>query len=180
MRLDFQDEIESSSITLVAHLEKIITCLRDLQPEHWDWTPNPSAPTARVLAIHTWQWLCCDRQHILEPDFDKHIDVPEAPESTDEICAQLAEEAEHWKQLLSTLTPDKMLEPRQQFGMPHNEMNVRTFYAHMVQNVIYKSGQLSMIYFALGYDGTDPYDAPFPNAIYAQARLAREELASKN
>ena len=178
MRLDFQNEIESSEIILMFHLEKIISYLKALKPEHWDWTPDPAAPTARVIAIHTWQWLCCDRQHILEPDFDKHGDVPDAPESPQEIIACLIQEAENWKELLPTLTPEKMLEPRNQFGMPHNEMNVRFFYAHMAQNVTYKSVQLSMVIFALGYDGTAPYDAPFPNQIYAQARLARTEAES--
>ena len=36
----------------------------------------------------------------------------------------------------------------------------------MYQNCVYKSGQISMIYFALGLDGEGPYEADFPNPIY--------------
>jgi hypothetical protein len=38
----------------------------------------------------------------------------------------------------------------------------------MIQNTIYKHGQFSTLYFALGLDGTEPYSAPFPNPIYAE------------
>jgi hypothetical protein len=47
----------------------------------------------------------------------------------------------------------------------------------MIQNCIYKNGQLATIYFALGLDGTEPYEAPFPNPIYEQAWAALAERA---
>ena len=47
-------------------------------------------------------------------------------------------------------------------------MNVRWFVGHMVQNTIYKHGQFSTIFFAQGLDGDGPYEAPFPNPIYAE------------
>ncbi len=37
---------------------------------------------------------------------------------------------------------------------------------HMLQNCIYKHGQFSALYFALGLDSDAPYDALFPNPIY--------------
>ena len=45
---------------------------------------------------------------------------------------------------------------------------MRGFVCHMIQNTIYKHGQFATIYFALGLDGTEPYNAPFPNPIYEQ------------
>ena len=47
-------------------------------------------------------------------------------------------------------------------------MTTRGYICHMVQNVIYKNGQFSMIFFGLGLDGDGPYEAPFPNPIYRQ------------
>lgn len=32
--------------------------------------------------------------------------------------------------------------------------------------MIYKHGQLSTLFFALGLDGEEPYTAPFPNDVY--------------
>ena len=57
-------------------------------------------------------------------------------------------------------------------------MNTRGFVCHMIQNVIYKHGQFSTIFFALGLDGDGPYEAPFPNAIYKEvwADLTRIHL----
>ena len=67
-----------------------------------------------------------------------------------------------------SLTPEQMDAPRSQFNA--FGMNVRGFVLHIIQNTIYKHGQFATLYFALGLDGTEPYDAPFPNPIYARLR----------
>jgi hypothetical protein len=144
--------------------------LRKLKPEHWDWAPDQAAPTPRTVAVHAWQWLMCDRQHIDEPDFARHTNVPEPPEDIDKFCEAFAEETENWRQLLRRLTPEDLVKPRNQFGQPDAHMNIRFFIGHMVQNLIYKHGQFAEVFFALGYDGTEPYSAPFPNAIYDEVR----------
>jgi hypothetical protein len=52
---------------------------------------------------------------------------------------------------------------------------VRGFVCHMVQNTIYKNGQFMTLFYALGLDGTEPYDAPFPNPIYEQCFGSKSE-----
>jgi uncharacterized damage-inducible protein DinB len=94
----------------------------------------------------------------------------EPSRDTAALCDLLAEEAERWQELILSLTPEQLDAPRKQFnGYP---MTVRDFITHMIQNSIYKHGQFSTIYFALGLDGTEPYSAPFPNLIYAKIRSA--------
>ncbi|MDX1931162.1 MAG: hypothetical protein SFU56_01015 [Capsulimonadales bacterium] len=147
--------------------------LRQMSPEHWDWTPHIAAPTARVLAAHTYEWLVCDRLHIIEPEVRKHPDVPSLPEDPLAACEMLSEEIDRWETMLLKFTWADFNSPRRQFG--HREMNVRSFVAHMVQNCIFRNGQLSTLYFSLGYDGDMPYTAPFPNGIY---REMREQLTA--
>src|SRR5471030_32561 len=166
-----QTELESYEVLLIVHLEAMLRGLRRLKPEHWDWTPNQAAPTPRTVAVHAWQWLMCDRQHINMPDYRLHINVAEPPESIEAFCVAFELEIEEWRQLLRRLTPDELLEPRYQFGSTEYEMNVRYFIGHMIQNVIYKHGQFSEVFYALGYDGTEPYTAPFPNPIYDAIRV---------
>jgi hypothetical protein len=153
---------------LCSHLRGMVWRLRMLPEDKWDWTPDPAAPTARILATHAWQWLICDRQHILEADAAKHPAVPEPPASTAALCDALAAETEHWEQLILSLTPEQMDEPRAQFNK--SQMTVFGFVCHMIQNCIYKHGQFSTLFFALGLDGTEPYDAPFPNPCYKMMR----------
>lgn len=149
------------------HLEKFVKRLRQIPPEQWDWTPAPSAPTARILAAHAWQWLQCDRQHIAEPDASKHGRIPAPPENPLEMCDALAAETEQWRKLIRNLTPEQMAAPRVQFCYD-DPLNVRGFICHMIQNCIYKHGQLATLYFALGLDGSEPYSAPFPNEEYEE------------
>lgn len=149
---------------LCGHLESFLWRLRRLSPEQWDWTPDQAAPTARILAVHAWQWLICDRQHIDEPDAAKHARIPDPPTDPQALCDVLAEETERWRSLLRELTPARLDAPRSQFN--RHEMTVRDFICHMIQNTIYKHGQFTTLYFALGLDGREPYAAPFPNPIY--------------
>lgn len=70
--------------------------------------------------------------------------------------------------MLHEMTPERYAERRFQFQARDDDDagNVRAFVCHAIQNVIYKSGQLATLYFALGLDGTERYAAPFPNPIY--------------
>jgi len=161
-------ENQAYASLLCSHLRGFAHRLRQLGPEMWDWTPSPAAPTARILAVHTWQWLICDRQHIEEPDALHHPLVQEPPAETAALCDALELETSHWDKLISELTPEQFAGMRSQFnGYP---MNTRDFVCHMIQNCIYKHGQFSTLYFAMGLDGDAPYDAPFPNPIYLDLR----------
>jgi hypothetical protein len=142
--------------------------LRELTPEQWDYQIDIAAPSPRTLAVHAWQWLVCDRQHIHEPDLSRHVDVPEPPDDPNAMCDLLVSEADTWRDMILAMTPEQLNAPRSQFG--GYDANVRWFICHMIQNCIYKHGQFSTMYFAFGYDGTAPYSAPFPNPIYAQVR----------
>lgn len=163
-----QNENETYAWLLIGHLKSMVHRLRQIPPDRWDWQPEPMAPSARILAVHTWQWLMCDRQHIAEPDASQHTLVPEPPDEPQALCDALAAETQRWDDLLRSLTPEQLLAPRNQFNMTEYTLNVRWFVAHMIQNSIYKHGQLSMLYFMLGLDGPEPYDAPFPNPIYRE------------
>ncbi len=145
-----------------------------MKPEHWDWTPHQAAPTPRTVTVHAWQWLMCDRQHIDHPDIAAHQDVLEPPEDPEEFCQAFEAEIEQWRHLLRRLTPEDLLQTRPQFNHPGGELNVRFYIGHMLQNVIYKHGQFAVAFFALGYDGLEPYEAPFPNPIYAEMRRSCE------
>ena len=150
---------------LCMHLRHMTERLREIPEDKWDWTFAPPAPTPRILASHTLHWLVCDRQHIEEPDAAKHPLVPDPPAEPSALCDALDAETDRWEELLRRLTPEEMEEPRSQFN--EYPMPVRGFVGHIVQNSIYKHGQLATLYFALGMDGDAPYDAPFPNPIYA-------------
>ena len=81
----------------------------------------------------------------------------------------LREEATRWLDLFASLDQEKLAEPRTQFGQ--GNMDVRGFVQHMLQNMIYKHGQFTTMYFGFGLDGEETYEAPFPNPIY---KLMRE------
>ena len=157
---------------LCGHLREMVWRLRRIPDDRWDWTFAPPAPTPRILATHAFQWLACDRQHILEPDISRHRKVPEPPREPAAICDLLEAETEEWDRLLRALTPERLAEMRRQFLF--GPMSVRDFVGHMIQNSVYKNGQLATLFFALGLDGTEPYAAPFPNPIYEQVFDTRE------
>jgi hypothetical protein len=164
-----KNENEAYEAMLCSHLEGMVYRLRQMTPEQFDYTFAPPAPSPRTLAIHAWQWLVCDRNHIAEPDASKHPRVPDPPADQKALCDALAEETENWRHLIRSLTPEKMLEERRQFNQEYDRpLNIRWFIFHMIQNAVYKHGQMSTTYFALGLDGTEPYTAPFPNPIYEE------------
>jgi hypothetical protein len=162
-----RSEIEAYAGMLGEHLARLVDRLRRLPPDQWDWAPDPAAPTARIIAAHAWQWLQCDRQHILEPDASRHRRIPDPPSDPQAMCDALQEEAGHWRRMILALTPEQLAEGR--FLFCHDDpLNVRALVCHMVKNVIYKHGQLAILYFALGLDGTEPYTPPLPNPEYEE------------
>jgi hypothetical protein len=155
---------EECSRLLCGHLRSMVSRMRQVPEDLWDWTPDPAAPTTRLLAAHAWQWLVCDRQHIMEPDVTKHRFVPVPPTDPHAMCDAIDVEIENWREMLSQLSPEDLAQPRSQFNK--GDLNVAWFISHSLRNCIYKLGQFSTLYFALGLDGTDPYEAPFPNRFY--------------
>ena len=160
-----QTENEVYADVLCGHLRQMAYRLRRIPEGSWDFAPAPPAPTPRILATHAYQWLICDRRHINEVDAAKHAPVPDLPQEPSAACDALDIEIANWQNLIMGLTPADFDAPRFQFNQ--YPMNVRAFVAHMIQNCVYKNGQLATIYFMLGLDGDEPYDAPFPNPIYA-------------
>ncbi len=159
-------ETKACADILCNHLRGMVSRARLIPPDKFDWTFAPPAPTPRILVTHAWQWLVCDRQHLEQPDASLHPRVPDAPTDQQALCDALAAETDRWEQLLASLTDERMAETRQQFNDASWDWSVRGSVYHMVQNCIYKHGQLSTLFFALGLDGTEAYTAPFPNPIY--------------
>lgn len=153
---------------LCGHLRQLAGCARQIPADKFDWTYAPPAPTPRILVTHAWQWLVCDRQHIENPDASQHPRVPEPPADQQALCDTLDAETARWEQIILALTPEQLDEKRHQFNDTEWDWSVRGILHHMYQNCVYKNGQLSTIYFALGLDGDAPYDAPFPNPIYTE------------
>jgi hypothetical protein len=138
--------------------------LRQIPEDKWDWSPDPAAPTPRMLACHAWQWLISDRQHIRQPDARRHDRIPDPPADPASMCEALEAESRRWNELILSLSQQDLAAPRLHFN--DDQRDVRWFVCHMVDNTIYKSGQLATLYFALGLDGTDLYSAPLPNPEY--------------
>lgn len=168
-----RNETEAYVDLLGSHLGLLVERLRAIPPDQWEWTPAVAAPSPRTIAEHTWRWLVSDRQHILEADIVGHSPVPEAPAAQGDLCDLLAEENTKWRDLMLALTPTQWEEQRFHFGVwPRN---VRFMIAHVTQQVIYKHGQLSTLYFALGLDGTGPYTAPCPNEEYENLQQTMQQ-----
>ena len=145
------------------YAEVIVRVARGLTDEEWEWQWVEYCPSARMVAEHTWMWLRCDRQQIELLDIADHQPmIP--PEGRLAMAETLHQEAEAWRRLIKGLTPERLDETSLAFGQ--EPRTVRGFIAHMINQVVYKTGQISMIVFALGKDGKEPYTAPNPNEIY--------------
>ena len=158
------EEVQTLHRLLRMHVRGMARSLREIPPEKWDWTFAPPAPTPRILAAHTLSWLICDRHHIQEPDARKHALIPDIPANPAAVCDALDAEMTQWDALFDRLTREDLDAPRSQFN--DYPMTVRQFLGHIVQNSIYKNGQLMTLFYALGLDGDASYDAPFPNPFY--------------
>jgi hypothetical protein len=159
-----QTENEAYVELLCSHLSFFTDRLSGIPPDKWEWTPTVPAPSPRIIAEHTWHWLVADRQHLVEADVTKHNPVPDAPTDQKALCDAITVEKLQWHEILMSLTPEQFAEERFHFGTwPRN---VRAMVVHIAQEVIYKHGQLSTLFFALGLDGDGPYIPPFPNEDY--------------
>jgi len=158
------DENEAYSELLCGHLRRLTRRLRAIPPDRWDWQPNSSTPSPMILAQHAWLWLVSDRYHIHEPDALRHPPVTDPPAAQADLCTLLEQETEEWSSLLGALTPEQLAEER--FAFNWRRVNVRWLVWHMCQNVIYKHGQLATLYFQLGLEGEEPYQAPLPQMDY--------------
>jgi uncharacterized damage-inducible protein DinB len=167
--MEFHNEIEAYSSILLSHFRQMAKRLRQIPPEKWDFTFSLAAPTPRILAIHALEWMQCDRQHIQVPDHKLHHTILASSSDPESICSAIETEADLWEAMLNSLTPEDLDREGTQFGIPKWKMTTRGFIAHMIQNVIYKHGQFSTMYFAFGLDGNEPYSAPFPNSLYEEA-----------
>jgi hypothetical protein len=159
-------DLERAHSNLIGHLKGMYHWASQMSEEQFDFTYHQAAPTARTLVTHAWQWLVCDRMHIEEADARKHTRVPDAPADKAALIAELEAEAKRWDEMLKAMPAEKLDEKRHQFNRTGFDWSVRGCVYHMLQNVVYKHGQLSYLAFAFGLDGTEPYDAPFPNPIY--------------
>lgn len=161
---------------LCGHMNYMVYRLRQVPAERFDETFAPPAPTPRILAVHAWQWLQCDRAHMAEPDAAKHPRIPDPPADPTALCDALAAETENWRLLLRSLTQEQLDETRYQFNQPEARMTVREFIGHILQNNLYKHGQFATLFFAWGLDGDEPYTAPLPNPIYTELFGTREAI----
>lgn len=71
--------------------------------------------------------------------------------------------------MLQSLAPVNFDRTVKQFGI-YDEGNVRGFIGQIIENTIYKHGQLATLFFPLELDGSEPYRAPLPNPFYAYVR----------
>lgn len=90
------------------------------------------------------------------------------------MVAALEEETANWMRMLEGMDDERLDARARQFG-GENEGTARGFVCHMVQNAIDKHGQFSTLFFALGLDGEEPYDAPWPNPKCERAKAGRED-----
>ncbi len=167
------NESELYTRMLYGYVEGMVRWLRQIPVERWDWTPAVSAPTVRQVAELTWCTLLGDRQHLEQPDVALHSLLPDPPRDPETLCKFLEEEVQWWRQWFAQQTEATYLAPRKQFGV--FDVNVRWMVYHAMQQVVYKMGQLSWLYYALGLDGTEPYQSPSYNEFYKRYQQQIEE-----
>ncbi len=152
---------------MLTHLSTFVERLRQIPSAKWEYQVTVAAPSPRHVAEHAWLWLVCDRQYIAEPDVAKHTPPLSPPTHQQDICDLLEEEIGLWRQLLITLPLEHLGDTREYQG--NTGVTIRYLICHMVQNVIYKHGELATVYFALGLDGTEPFTAPLPTEFHPEA-----------
>src|SRR5947199_210772 len=117
MNRKIQSETDAYATLLHWYVSRFVERLRKLPPEQWDLQIATPAPSPRTLAVHAWQCLVCDRQHILEPNVNLHPDVPPPPQDEQAMCDVLQAEADTWRDMIMGLTSQQLDEPRSQFGV---------------------------------------------------------------
>lgn len=157
-------ELEAFELMIVGYVGSIVRAAQQIPDDKWNWSFSERTPTAREVCEHTFSWLCCDRQQLTVLDRSKHQPTPDPPANRESMISLLEAEAIEWQRVIRALTPAQLSEERESWD---GEMRlVRSFLFHCGQEVIYKNGQIMMIFFELGLDGGGAYNAPYPNRYY--------------
>ncbi len=159
-----QSELEIYERLTAGFTGSLVRHARQIPEDKWNWSFSERTPTAREICEHAFMWLWCDRQQMTEDDISRHRPVPNLPSDRDSMIRLLEDEAQVWRRLVRSFSSESLLEEREAFE--GDGRNVRWFLYHMGQHLVYKLGQLSMLYYQLGLDGAERYDAPHPNQIY--------------
>ncbi len=142
----------------------IVRAAHQVPDDKWNWSFSEGTPTPREVCEHTFLWLWCDRQQVTVFDRSLHRPTPELPSARVPMIRVLEVEGEEWRRLVRSLTTAQLLDERESWDGEFR--NIRAFLFHIGQHVIYKAGQMWMLCYGLGLDGTGPYAAPHPNEIY--------------
>ncbi|MEQ1820908.1 MAG: DinB family protein [Fimbriimonadaceae bacterium] len=157
-------ELEAYELMIAGYVGSIVRAARLIPDDKWNWSFSERTPTAREVCEHTFAWLVCDRQQMTLLDRSQHRPTPDPPADRQSMIRLLEEEARTWRHLIRSLSPEQMLDERESWD---GEMRlIRSFLFHCGQEVVYKTGQIWMLAFELGLDGSEPYNAPYPNRYY--------------
>ncbi len=159
-----QSELEVFEIMIPGFVGSILRAAEQIPEDKWNWSTSERAPTPREICEHTFVWLWCDRQQMTVLDRNLHRPTPDLPTDRSVMLRMLKEEAEEWRQLIQSLTPEVLFEEREIWD--GETRNLRSFLFHMGQNTVYKAGQIWVLNFELGIDGEQTYRAPYPNEMY--------------
>jgi len=157
-------ECDVYRLMFLFHAEHIIQRCEAMTDEQWNWRPSVPAPNARETASHALMWMISDRMH-LEERTDVHTAIVEVPNKKEELLQAFRSEVEVWRTWLTNADSRDLNKKVKRFGiLPTTK---RFFVGHALQNLVYKSGQVSVLYFAQGLDGTEPFKAPSQQEILA-------------
>ncbi len=144
------------------HADNIIKRSEAMTHEQWTWRPAIPAPNSQETASHALAWMISDRMH-LEEQPNLHSAKVDIADNKNDLIEQFKREAEIWREWLSKADHRELNKKVKRFGI--FPMTKRFFVGHALQNLVYKSGQLSILYFAQGLDGDAPFNAPMPEQI---------------
>ncbi len=162
---EMQSELEMFEMMVVGFTGSLIRSATKIPHDKWNWSFSERTPTAREICEHAYVWLWCDRMQITRFGGNEPFPTPELPSDQDSMLAILKGEADAWRTLIRSFESRYLADQYQVFGEGDNR-NLRGFLFHMGQHLIYKVGQLSVLFYDLGLDGPEPYAAICPNELY--------------
>ena len=165
-----RSELETLELMTADYVRSILRAARLFPDDKWNWSFSERTPTAREICEHTFVWMWCDRQQMTVLDRGQHRPTPDLPDDRQAMIRLLQNEADEWRRLVRSLTPEKLNEEREPWA--GETRVIRSFLFHIGQHIICKAGQIWMLAFELGFDVDGPYDAPYPNRIYGFADVA--------
>lgn len=165
-----QSELEVFELMISGYVGSIVRAAKLVPDEKWNWSFSERTPTSRETCEHTFVWLWCDRQQLTVSDWSLHRPTPDLPQDREAMIALLQDEAIEWRRLIRSLKPEQLNEKRETWDKEFRP--VRSFLFHMGQHVIYKAGQMWILAYELGLDGTGPYTAPHPHDYDAFPKVA--------